>query len=395
MKLMLVLEHHFVLDVNNNIWTQRVVDYQFIERYLQSFNHVYIFARCTKINSIGQGLRVDGPNVSIIPIEDFKGMKGLMKNYFKIRKTFKQSLSKVDRVILRAPSPISFILYKKCYKKIPFALEVASNADLFFVKDDMISKLLNKISDGVLRDMCKKANGVSYVTKYALQKKYPCKALKEGNSNKYFTNYYSTINLKDEDYSKKDWDLAVKEKELKIVHTSYMENDGKGHKTLIDVMYRLKQQDYNVHLTFIGDGSKRVEFENLVKEAHLENDITFAGLIENKQDVLNTIKQNHLFILPSFSEGLPRSVIEAMAQNLACLSSEVGGILELLKPELLFDHKDVDGFENAIIKFISDPQYVVECANQNYEVALEYHEKNLNKRRKDFYDNLVLVKKVS
>lgn len=394
MKLLLVLEHHFELDINNNIWTKRVVDYEFIQRYLQSFDHVYIFARCNKINTLGQGLKVDGPNVSIIPIEDFKGVKGIAKNYFKIRKAFKESLNKVDRVIFRAPSITSYTLYKLCYKKKPFALEVASNADLFFVKDDFISKILNKIADYVLGDMCLKANGVSYVTKSALQKKYPCRAIKNKNKTDYFTSYYSTINLKEEDYHKKDWDNAIKDRVFKIVHTSYMENEGKGHKTAIEVMNRLKKQGYNVHLTFIGDGSQRHLFEDIVKRKQLEDVITFKGLIVDKKDVLSTISNNHLFILPSFSEGLPRSVIEAMAQNLACLSSNVGGIPELLNKELLFDHKDVSGFENAIINFISNPKYLVECANKNYDMALEYHEKALNKKRKDFYDKLVLVKKV-
>ena len=48
MEIMLVLEHHFCMDADGTVWCNRVVDYEYLKRYLQTFNKVYVCARMQK-----------------------------------------------------------------------------------------------------------------------------------------------------------------------------------------------------------------------------------------------------------------------------------------------------------------------------------------------------------
>ena len=68
----------------------------------------------------------------------------------------------------------------------------------------------------------------------------------------------------------------------------------------------------------------------------IEKYIIFYGFLENYKAIKNIIQTSRIFILPSISEGMPNSLMEAMALEMPCIASNVGGVSELI------DH-NVDG----------------------------------------------------
>lgn len=104
----------------------------------------------------------------------------------------------------------------------------------------------------------------------------------------------------------------------------------KGQQILISAFDRLVQKGKKIHLHFIGGGPDRVELEGEVHRRNLQNKVHFSGSL-NPHRVEEAYKDADIFALPSFSEGLPVVLMEAMAMEIPCIASWVNGIPELIR----------------------------------------------------------------
>lgn len=87
---------------------------------------------------------------------------------------------------------------------------------------------------------------------------------------------------------------------------------------------------------------------------------------------------------PSKTEGLPRSVIEAMSRGCACIGSNAGGIPELLESNFVHQQEDINAFVSIIIK-ISNQEALVNSCKRNFEESEKYNVNNLNRKRNEFF----------
>ena len=92
-----------------------------------------------------------------------------------------------------------------------------------------------------------------------------------------------------------------------------------------------------------------------------------------------------ILIFPTIGEGLPRTVIEAMAVGLPCLSTAVNGIPELLDEEFLVGQQDVVGFAKKTIELLADEKNYRNASQKNVLKAAEYEHSLLQQRRNEFY----------
>lgn len=391
MTALILLEYHFIKGKDGYIYCDRVIDYNYLERYLNVFDDIILCGRMTETNEdCSKKLMVSGKNVHFVPIPDFQGIKGLLKNYYQIMKTVKAIIPKVQCCIMRAPNHLSLITYKLFRKKnLPFALEFNIAADKFIENQSVIGKFLNKWVVRRTKDMCMTANGVSYVTNHILQEDYPCKAMIDPDNKQYFTSSYSTINLTDSMLYNQGWDEKERPQTIKIVHTGYMDSYRKGHITLLNSIKILVDKGYtNIQLILVGDGKKKEEFEKLVNDLNISNYVYFVGLIKKRDEMTNLLKDCHMLVFPTHSEGLPRSIIEAMAVGLVCISSPVDGIPELLEDEMLIDFNDALGYANKVIELIEDWPKMIEISKKNRLLAENFRNEKLERKRTDFYKKL-------
>lgn len=393
MKALVVLENHFFLDNNNNVWCDRVIDYNYLKRYLNVFDSITLTGRTQIIKNIEEKkLLVSGDCIDFVPMPDFKGAKGLLTNLITLKKIIKKELKKCDCAIFRAPTHIALFTYKEVLKqKKPLALEFMMAANKMFDGNSVFKKLLNRFVNNKAKKMCLNANGVSYVTESILQKEYPCKAIIKSNDKNFFTSSYSSIDLIDDMYYEQKWNMKNKPEIFKIIHTGYMDSYRKGQDVLIKAINIVIKKGYNVELTLIGDGEKRTEFEKLVKKFSLENRVSFIGMIKEKSVLLDYLKQSHLLVFPTQSEGLPRTIIEAMSQGLVCISSPVDGIPELLDNEFMVDYNDVEGYAKKIISLINNWEKCCNESEKNFRKALKYNKKILDEKRNSFYKNIISI----
>lgn len=95
---------------------------------------------------------------------------------------------------------------------------------------------------------------------------------------------------------------------------------------LIDAMKLLKEYKYNAKLLILGDGQLLEMLKEEVKDKFLDDVIMFAGYVSNASDYLSLAK---VYVQPSFTEGTPITVLEAMSVGMPMILSYVGGMKKI------------------------------------------------------------------
>jgi colanic acid/amylovoran biosynthesis glycosyltransferase len=107
--------------------------------------------------------------------------------------------------------------------------------------------------------------------------------------------------------------------------------EAKGQLLLVEAAGRLAAEGLEFEIVLIGDGPMRVPIETLIKTLELRRHVRIAGWM-GSDAVLQEILQAHALLLPSFAEGLPMVIMEALALGRPVISTYVGGIPELVEP---------------------------------------------------------------
>ncbi|MFG6562803.1 glycosyltransferase [Sulfitobacter sp. 1A13421] len=105
----------------------------------------------------------------------------------------------------------------------------------------------------------------------------------------------------------------------------------KGQLALIDAMARLHDSHPDLHLTLIGDGPLRGAIEAEVARHGLQERVTLTGWVDEAR-VTAELGAAHALVMPSFAEGLPMVVMEAMAAARPVIATYIAGTPELVQP---------------------------------------------------------------
>lgn len=149
----------------------------------------------------------------------------------------------------------------------------------------------------------------------------------------------------------------------------------KGIPVLIECLADLKEQGHEFELVLIGDGPERTSLVAMVEAAGLGDRVIFTGYIDQAA-VARYMRESDVLVLPSFAEGLPVTLMEAMALGIPVISTYVGGIVELVEPgvggQLVFP-SDREALGKAIARILDDPRFRTETSRRGRErVASEF-----------------------
>lgn len=107
----------------------------------------------------------------------------------------------------------------------------------------------------------------------------------------------------------------------------------KGFGILIDALRQLQRENIDARLKLIGDGPERDALVGQVNDAGLQDHVTFTGELD-PDAVRAELQAADIFCLPSFNEGLPVSIMEAMAVGVPVVTTWIAGIPELAENDL-------------------------------------------------------------
>lgn len=391
-KLLLVVDAHLVKTPDGKVWSSTIYDYNFFARYLSVFDEVRIVTRIKDSDdNNGYPKLCSGDRLEFFQLPDYRGPKEYIKKYRTISRNARKCFEDCDCAIFRVPSSIGY-RYAKLFKKTkkPYALEVVIDPWDFAAPGTMDNKLrplIRIIWTHDLKQLCLKANGVSYVTKYALQNRYPSYSRKHGSDKRHFEEYYSSIDLPNSYFQKHK---KIEEKNyIDIVHVSNaINNYVKGHEEIIQAIAKLNNDGIKAEVTFIGDGDLVDHFMQEAETLGVKQNVHFIGKISSKEQLQDEILKHDMFIFPSHAEGLPRALIEAMALGMPCIATNINGIPELLDEDYLVEVGHVDDLKKKINYLYSDINIAKTAGIKNIETAKQYADEILSKRRTKFYNCL-------
>ncbi len=130
----------------------------------------------------------------------------------------------------------------------------------------------------------------------------------------------------------------------------------KGQHILIDAVERLTQQGRRVRLRLLGSGPDEASLRKQAAQNRIVDYVIFEGAM-NQDRIRTFYAVADLFCLPSFAEGLPVVLMEAMAMGIPCVSTQITGIPELIRngtDGLLVAPSDLDALVEALAKLMDD-----------------------------------------
>lgn len=130
----------------------------------------------------------------------------------------------------------------------------------------------------------------------------------------------------------------------------------KGQHILVEAIQQLTQQGQNVRLRLVGDGEDRRSLEQQVKKLGIEAQVIFEGAV-NQDHIRHLYAQADAFSIPSFAEGIPVVLMEAMSMEIPCVTTRITGIPELIRDGidgLLVAPSDANALAKAIQQLMED-----------------------------------------
>jgi glycosyltransferase involved in cell wall biosynthesis len=130
-------------------------------------------------------------------------------------------------------------------------------------------------------------------------------------------------------------------------------NPEKGQTVFLNAMEQTVRNVSRVKALIIGDGQDRAMLEELCRGRGLSDHVLFLGYRKNIADYYQAID---LLVQPSFSEGSPNTVLEAMSFGVAVLATAVGGVPEIIQGGngMLVPPNDPDALAKKMIELLSD-----------------------------------------
>jgi glycosyltransferase involved in cell wall biosynthesis len=361
----------------DNLFSERDLN-NLIQRYSYISNNISITMR--KINYKEGYKKIEGVS-KYYQLKELSSIFSLFFHILPVIRTIKDMIIHNDFFILRTPSIYCFIsiYYIAKYNK-PYLVEVVGCPWDTLWNHSLFGKCIAPFFYLLEKWAVKNAPFVHYVSNKFLQKRYPTHG----------------VTLACSDVAIKDISNTILEKRLKkikkyvknctlilgtvgAVHVKY-----KGHDLVFQAMARLRNDGINFEYHIAGGGSQE-RLRRLAKKYKVSDNVVFLGVLPHG-NIFTFLDTIDIYVQPSFTEGLPRAVIEAMSRGCPVLGSSAGGIPELLSAENIFKKGNIMSLTHKLKNIVSSDMTVT--AIQNFEKSKEFQSNISSKNVNTFYNKL-------
>ena len=384
MRLVFALEHRFDRTPDGRIWTQATYRYQFWERYLDVFERVQVVSRVRDVATapLDSG-RADSEQVSFLPLPCYIGPEQYLLNMREVARRIRSSYADEACFIARGPGAIGTRMIKElAQREHPYGLEVVGDPRDLFSPDAVrhpLRPLFRWWFSRNLERQCARAAAATYVTEHALQHRYPCPA---------FTVGVSDVELPGAAFASEPRRYSRTDGAFNLIFVGTLAQQYKAPHILIDAAAACVAEGLDLQLVMVGDGKHRGELEARARNCGMGDRVKFLGQVPAGIPVRKQLDDSDLFVLPSYQEGMPRAMLEAMARGLPCIGTTVGGIPELLSEEDMVPPGDARALADKIRGVSRDPGRLSMMSERNLEKAGLYSDRLLKTKRTAFYKYL-------
>ncbi|HSC28244.1 MAG TPA: glycosyltransferase, partial [Vicinamibacterales bacterium] len=379
MRVLLTSEARFERTPDGTIWAPAAYGRALWSRYLDVFSAVLVAARVSTVQEASSGsVEASTSGVRFCPLPPYAGLSGLVQHLAAVRGSIAGALRTSPAVIVRAPSPLAYLTGRAAAGAgRPFAAEIVGDPDQVFSPGAFRHPLrlpIRCLAAAAQRRLSRNAIAVLYVTRDALQRRYPTRGSVHAASD---------VALDDLSFAARpcrEWSPPAS---FVLVTVGALDQPYKGTGVLLDAVSQLRGRGLPVRLRIVGDGRLLPDLERRCEELGASGDVEFLGR-QDREGVRSALDSAHLFVLPSLTEGLPRALVEAMARGLPAVATDVGGIPELLPTECLVPPRQPRALADRIEQLMKDEAGRRRLGASNRSRALEYHERTQADVRRTF-----------
>jgi glycosyltransferase involved in cell wall biosynthesis len=351
-------------------------------RYLEHFSSLSVLVRLSSKEQIPDNWNLSSrERVNFFALPDDHGNLSMQLQRRRFAKPIiDEALSDIDAVIVRQ-SAVGWLVAKAAEKRgIPWAVEVVGDAwDAFWNYGSLAGKFYAPIAHYATRHWIARAKFAIYVTQHYLQHRYPCGGHLGSASNVELTPTKDGVLSQRLSKNYKSCDQL-----FVFGMIGSLVNKYKGLHIALRALKQLKDGGYNVQLKVLGGG--RLEYwKEYAGSMGLADSLQLDGVLPSGEAVSNWLDSLDIYIQPSFQEGLPRALIEAMSRGLPSLGSSCGGIPELLEKNFLHKPGDAKTLASQMAKLINDKSLRQESSERNFEEAKKYDRERVEAKRHAFW----------
>lgn len=146
----------------------------------------------------------------------------------------------------------------------------------------------------------------------------------------------------------------------------------KGPMILMEALGAAAQHNPNISVNIAGDGSQRHKLAARAKALNVASRYRYHGVYTHPEEGSGFMRSLDVFVMPSFTEGTPNCIVEAMAHGKPIIASDVGGVPDMIGSEagLLIPAGDVKALANALVRLAADEELrrsMGQAARRRYE----------------------------
>lgn len=354
------------------------------KRYLDHFDRLKVFAREGKLCT---GVSLDNLEVSSAEGVEFFFGPNLSSPFAQLRERASAAskvrglLKDVDAVIARLPSELGLLAISEAQKMDkPWAIELAGCPwDGLWNYGSLQGKLYAPVMAFRIRRVVSAAPFALYVTQRFLQERYPnSKGVTVACSNVEIPSISS--NTLDSRMNR----IQSRKRSLVLGLIGTLKTRYKGIQTVMEALGRVRHRLPAVQFRILGAGDESSWRAEAVRFG-VDDIAVFQGVLPAGDPVLNWLDNVDIYLQPSFKEGLPRALIEAMSRGCPAIASRCAGIPELLGDECLITPGDSEHLGELLVQRAEDIEWQKRQAESNWREAEKYTLDKLAVRRGEFY----------
>lgn len=370
MKVLYIYPHEIV-KVDNNYYHPFLNE--ILDRYQKISNDLSVIVSDKVLSNFSNFNEATHVKYNLKTIPRINKLKDL---FLKPDRSIIEEIKKADLIITKLPSFEGNIAvkYAKRHKKMVLVEVVGCPWDAFW-NHSLKGKFLAPYMYLKTRINVSMADYVIYVSNKFLQSRYPNK-----NSNISCSDVViESVNFKPNKYN------GLGEKSIVIIGTSgAIDVSYKSQDKVIKLLPYLNQKFNNIEYHLAGSGDNAY-LKSVAKKYCVEDKVKFLGLLD-KDGVNQFLDQLDFYIQPSKTEGLPRSLVEAMSRSCVCFATKVGGNVELLNSDFLYSKDDINTLKN-IFENLSEDKLKMN-SRLNYAKSQNFRKEILDNERNVFFQKI-------
>lgn len=364
------------------------------QRYLNHFDGLTVLGRDGGLRSGENGhMNVAGcDNVAFRLFPNTNSLQGILSGREDMKLAIRDLVGVHDCVILRGISEIGTMAYKEARRqKKTVAVEmIACPWDEMRYYGSAAARFYAPYRYWAGRRIALNADAALYVSRDFLQRRYPSKAAIQTAVSNVRLDPIDKQVIADRIARIKAYDKGMI---YRIGMIGALGNRLKGIAVALQALALLKKQGFTAFsFHVLGPGDPSVYRRQIIQDG-LENHVFFDGIRPSGDPVLHWLRNLDLYIQPSFQEGVPRALIEAMAQGLPAIGARAGGIPELLDPSCLIQKGNAGQLADKIRTVIGNQPALQSMALAHAKKAADYTANKLDPIRDAFWSRVSRCRK--